>query len=145
MRLKKKPITHEDLLQDFLTDPAFAAAWAIEEPKAFLAANVLRLREGRSLTQADLARLAGMRQPRIAEIERGDANPQLDTVSKIAYALGASTAELLANPERTSHSEAGRSERVLRVQIERTERLSDSEPWKFLAGDAATDNFALAG
>lgn len=39
-----------------------------------------------------------MRQPRIAELERGDYNPRLDTIAKLAWALGTTPDALVADP-----------------------------------------------
>lgn len=71
--------------EEFPTDPAIAAE---VDPPHVLASNVYRLRKDRGLTQEQLAEAVGVRQPRIAEVERGDANPRLDTLAKLAYALG---------------------------------------------------------
>jgi DNA-binding XRE family transcriptional regulator len=60
-------------------NPAFVAAWDLIAPKVVVAANVSRLRHRRGTTQRQRAEAAGMRQPRIAEIESGLANPQIDT------------------------------------------------------------------
>ena len=60
-----------------------------------LASNVYRLRKDRGLTQEQLAEAVGVRQPRIAEVERGDSNPRLDTLEKLAFALGVPTFALL--------------------------------------------------
>ncbi|HSU16318.1 helix-turn-helix transcriptional regulator [Longimicrobium sp.] len=65
------------------------------DPPYILASNVLRVRNQRGLTQAQLAEAVGVAQPRIAEVERGDANPRLITLSKIAHALGITLPELL--------------------------------------------------
>lgn len=105
----EKPITHEELLREFQEDAAFAAAWAVERPKAHLAANVLRFRDARGWTQQELARRAQMRQPRIAEIERGDANPTLETISRIAHALGLSVDALVRDPDRGAEGAYRRS------------------------------------
>src|SRR5881409_2015473 len=45
-----------------------------------------RVRAG--LTQTELARRAGTSQARISELERGEANPTVDTLARIAAALG---------------------------------------------------------
>lgn len=57
--------------------------------KLVLARNVLRLRVQRGMTQTQLARAAGIAQPRIAEIENARANPRLDTLERVARAFGA--------------------------------------------------------
>ena len=55
-----------------------------------LAQTVHDLREKRGLTQADLARLVGTRQPNISRLERGEAAglPSLDLLGRVAAALG---------------------------------------------------------
>ncbi|HEU0079310.1 MAG TPA: helix-turn-helix transcriptional regulator [Longimicrobiaceae bacterium] len=78
--------------EEFPTDPAVAAE---VDPPHVLASNVYRLRKDRGLTQDQLAEAVGVRQPRIAEVERGDANPRLLTLSKLAFALGVPVAALL--------------------------------------------------
>lgn len=69
---------------------------ATVDPPFILAANVYRLRKAHGLTQRTLAQKVGVAQPRIAEIERGDANPTLGTLSLLAHALGVSVSELLS-------------------------------------------------
>ena len=78
--------------EELPTDPAIAAE---VDPPHVLASNVYRLRKDRGLTQEQLAEAVGVRQPRIAEVERGDANPRLLTLSKLAYALGVPVFALL--------------------------------------------------
>jgi transcriptional regulator with XRE-family HTH domain len=80
------------LEEEFPTDPAIAAE---VDPPHVLASNVYRLRKDRGLTQEQLAEAVGVRQPRIAEVERGDANPRLLTLARLAFALGVPVAALL--------------------------------------------------
>lgn len=53
-----------------------------------VAANVVRLRAEGKLSQRDLASKAGMSQPHIQMIEQGDRNPSLESVERLAIALG---------------------------------------------------------
>ena len=76
--------------------PELRAENEASRAKLALAANVNRLRREHSLSQSALARKSGTRQPHISEIERGAANPRLDTVAKLAAALGRTVAELYA-------------------------------------------------
>lgn len=80
--------------------PEVTEAAAEVDPPFVLASNVYRLRKHRGLTQEQLAKAVGVRQPRIAEVERGDANPRLDTLAKLARALGVPVAALL-DPDHT--------------------------------------------
>lgn len=81
--------------REFEGDPEFERERALLRARTNLAINLLRLRGQRGVTQTELAVRAGMRQPRIAEIESGDYNPRLDTVAKLAWALGVGPDELL--------------------------------------------------
>jgi transcriptional regulator with XRE-family HTH domain len=63
--------------------------------RAILAKNVRRLRLAKGLSQDALAADAGLFQKLISGIENGRANPELDTLGKIAAALGAHPRELL--------------------------------------------------
>jgi transcriptional regulator with XRE-family HTH domain len=65
------------------------------EIRAALAKNVRRLRMAKGLSQDALAADANQHQGLISEIENGRANPELDTLGKIAAALGVHPGELL--------------------------------------------------
>lgn len=94
----KGDLTLEELTAKLCENPEFAAAWAEDEPRVHLGGNVYRLRAAAGLTQLQLAEAAKMKQPRIAEIERGDGNPTLLTLARIAAALGVSPDRLLVDP-----------------------------------------------
>lgn len=86
----------EDFFERLASEvPAIADVSPEVDPPFILAGNVYRARTRRGLTQAQLAERVGVRQPRIAEIERGDANPRLDTIARVAHALGISVSALL--------------------------------------------------
>jgi len=63
--------------------------------RAVLAKNVRRLGLAKGLSQDALAADAGLFQKQISGIENGRANPELDTLGKIAAALGVHPSELL--------------------------------------------------
>lgn len=65
---------------------------------ANLADNIAKLREARGLTQAQIAKTAGIPRPTWANVESGGANPTLAVLLKIAEALQVSLEELLAPP-----------------------------------------------
>ena len=60
--------------------------------KATFGRNVRSLK----LSQADLADDAGIRRALVSEVERGEANPTLDSIVRIALALDVEPAELLS-------------------------------------------------
>lgn len=97
--------TTAGMIERLSRNPAFAERWAVEQQKSILAANVAKLRHERGLTQLDLAVDAGMKQPRIAEIESGEANPKLETLARIAAALGVSMGDLFADGESAGRTE----------------------------------------
>lgn len=59
-----------------------------------LGRRVKDLRLSLKMTQADLADEAEIRRALVSEIERGEANPTLDSIVRIATALGVESAEL---------------------------------------------------
>ena len=65
-----------------------------DTPRATFAANVVRLREDRGLTQEKLGWAAGLHQTEVARIEKGTRNPGFDTIIKVARGLGVPPAEL---------------------------------------------------
>lgn len=56
------------------------------------------IRQRRDLTQAELAEKVGVFQTAISQFEQGRAQPSIETLYRIAEALGVSAAELLENP-----------------------------------------------
>ena len=50
--------------------------------------KIRELREKRKLTQIELAKLAGISNTYLSDIERGRVNPSLKTLDKLARALG---------------------------------------------------------
>ena len=57
--------------------------------------NIKRLRRERGLTQKNLGELCGIAEPNIRKYENGKQNPKLETVEKIATALGVTAFELI--------------------------------------------------
>ena len=60
---------------------------AVEYMRAGLARKIIRQRRAAGLTQADLARKAGIRPETLNRIERGKATPDMPTVMKITRAI----------------------------------------------------------
>jgi transcriptional regulator with XRE-family HTH domain len=65
------------------------------EWEAIVGANIRRLRKAKGLTQEQLAHEAGMAMRYVAGVERGEENPSLRFLVKIAEALGTEPADLL--------------------------------------------------
>jgi transcriptional regulator with XRE-family HTH domain len=64
-----------------------------------LADRIQDLRQRRSITQADLARLASVPRSTIANLESGTGNPSLINLAKISSALSTSIEMLLTSPK----------------------------------------------
>jgi transcriptional regulator with XRE-family HTH domain len=77
--------------------------------RAVLASQVKGLRAERHLSQATLAERAGMHRTYLSSIERGRRNVPLDTVCRLAWALGVDLRDLLTPS--SSDEREGRSRR----------------------------------
>ena len=60
--------------------------------------NVERLRRRRGMDVSTFARVAGVTRPTVYKMERGEADPKLSYVRKVADALGVSVVDLLTPP-----------------------------------------------
>ncbi|PRQ03781.1 helix-turn-helix domain-containing protein [Enhygromyxa salina] len=69
-----------------------------EHVAANLAENIRSLRDGRGLSQGQLAKAAGIPRPTWTNLESGSANPTLAVLLKVAAALHVRLEELLAPP-----------------------------------------------
>lgn len=72
-------------------DPKLSVAWAIGQ-------RVLAIRERRGWTQQDLADRSEMARADITRLEAGKDAPKLDTLRRIAAALGLEVSDLLKGP-----------------------------------------------
>jgi ribosome-binding protein aMBF1 (putative translation factor) len=79
----------DDSLKRKLQNPEFRAAYDAEDKRIELVLQIIKLRQQRGMTQADLAKAIGTRQANVSRLERFDANLTLGTLEKVAQALGA--------------------------------------------------------
>jgi transcriptional regulator with XRE-family HTH domain/predicted RNase H-like HicB family nuclease len=63
--------------------------WVPVDPKLAVKLELRWMRDDMGLTQAELAKLAGVSQPAIAQLESPDSNPTIDTLNRVAGAMGA--------------------------------------------------------
>ena len=83
-----KTYRFDDVLAKQLKDPEFKKAWDDLAAEYDLAAEVIRMRMNRNLTQTQLARLVGTSQPAIARLESGNHNNvTLSFLYRVARAL----------------------------------------------------------
>lgn len=123
MKMPQDAVSARELFASIRDDnPEVARAERQMGSRLVIARNVLRLRARIGITQTELARRAGMAQPRIAEIEAGGVNTTVDTLDKLAVAFGVETASLLKAPR---VSEGARKEETITVHS----RPTDSKGW----------------
>lgn len=80
-------VKFDDILAEELKNEEFKKAFLQEKKRMDNAVALMLAREKQGYTQRELAELASVPQSTIARIEKG-ANTSIDTLSKIALALG---------------------------------------------------------
>ena len=93
----------KDYRRQLLEDPEVAAAHRRLQPKLELGRQILDLRLQRGWTQRELAQRAGTRQANISRLENGQLNPSVDTLQRVADALGVQLAVSLCEPDGQGH------------------------------------------
>ena len=79
--------TTDQLITEQMTDLASRAECERTVLARAVALRLVRYRSEHALSQRDLAKLLDMEQPQIARLERGDVNPTLETLMRLAGAL----------------------------------------------------------
>lgn len=67
---------------------AFKEAYSERKARIALACSIRETRSTKAYTQAEVARRSKVPQSVIARLESGEHSPSLNTLSKVAYALG---------------------------------------------------------
>ena len=70
----------------------------MSETRKFVGTRVRELRHDAKLTQEQLGERAGLSYKFVGEVERGVANPTLDTLDRLAAALGVGLVDLIRKP-----------------------------------------------
>ena len=78
----------DDLLAKELKNKEFRQAFEHDQERRALARQIRATRMVRKLTQQSVAKKASMPQSAIARLESGDHGVSLDTLSRVAHALG---------------------------------------------------------
>ena len=86
--MAEKRVTVDDWLKEELGDKEFRLLWNERQAAYRVARELLRLRKKQGLSQSEVARRAGLKQPAIARLESGAVKPTLDTIQRVAHALG---------------------------------------------------------
>jgi transcriptional regulator with XRE-family HTH domain len=81
--------THRQYIDEQIKkNPKFDETLANAEQEVAIAVELARLRERRGLSQTELAKRAGMKQPQIARLESGAHFPTFTTLQKLLGVLG---------------------------------------------------------
>lgn len=93
------------LSQDGVHDNALERCYLLgmDDVATRLGRNMRGLREGRSLTQAQMAKIAGLPRATWANLESGAANPTLSVLDRVATAFQVTIEELIAAPRSEAH------------------------------------------
>src|SRR5438270_10694487 len=86
--MKERDLTTTEALHaDDLNDPPDRVEWARTHLAHEVAQRVIAYRVEHHLTQTELARKLGMRQPHVARLEAGEHEPSLATLRRLAQVL----------------------------------------------------------
>lgn len=81
-------MTIEEDIAERMKSPQFRKAWHDLDAEFELAASMIKARERAGITQGELARKIGTKQPALSRLERGGfSNATVETLRKIADAL----------------------------------------------------------
>ena len=86
--MARKRVTVGEWLEEEMQEKEFRLLWREREAAYKMAGELLRLRKKQGLSQSEVARRAGLKQPAIARLESGAVKPTLDTIQRVAHALG---------------------------------------------------------
>ena len=78
----------DELKRKMLSDPAVREAYDALRPGMEIAVVVMRARRASGMTQAELATVSGVGLAAIRRLERGEADPRISTLRRIARASG---------------------------------------------------------
>ena len=87
--MPKKSTKYEDFKAQLLTDAEVRKEYEALEPQFRLIRDILLRRSELNLSQVQLAKLVGTKQPAMSRLERGDGNITINTLCRIADALDA--------------------------------------------------------
>jgi predicted transcriptional regulator len=78
----------ESVKADLMKDPSFPAEVQKLQPEYEIIKEIVKARIEQNITQEELAERAGTKQSNISRLERGNANPSLSFLKKVARGLG---------------------------------------------------------
>ena len=87
MRNRKNLIPFEKIHRDWMKDPEYRREYERLEPEFQIARALIDARVKKKMTQAEIARKAGTKQPVISRLEGAQGSPSLSLIKRIAKAL----------------------------------------------------------
>ncbi len=87
--------TWEDVQKELFTPEEIAES----NLRVQLMGEIIKARQDQGLSQKQLEEISGVAQPVIARMERGQTNPQLDTILKVLASLGKTLAVVPMSPK----------------------------------------------
>lgn len=80
----------DDFLQEQLQNPEFKKEYEELQPERAIIQAIIDARKNAGLTQKELAERTGIAQGDISKLERGNANPSVRTLKRLADGMGMS-------------------------------------------------------
>lgn len=80
--------TFDDYLAEQLKNPEFKKEYDALEPEFAIIQAMIDARKATGLTQKELSERTGIAQADISRLERGNANPSLKTLQRLAAGMG---------------------------------------------------------
>ncbi|MEA2222363.1 MAG: hypothetical protein QOH83_739 [Solirubrobacteraceae bacterium] len=87
MKLSEMKTNEQLLAEQLLSDPKFRAEWERTALARAVAVAVVSYRAKHDMSQRDIANVLAMTQPQVARLERGDVNPNMETLMRLAAGL----------------------------------------------------------
>ena len=79
---------YKETLNELLKDPEFKKEYDALEPEFAIMQAIIDARNESGLTQKELAKRTGITQADISRLEKGNANPSLKTLNRLAKGMG---------------------------------------------------------
>ena len=80
-------VKFDDFLQEQLQDPEFRKEYEVFQPERAIIQTIIDARKQSGLTQKELSERTGIAQGDISKLERGNANPSIRTLQKLAAGM----------------------------------------------------------
>lgn len=87
MKNKPRTIPFEKIQREWMKDPEFRREYEKLEPEFQIARALIDARIKKNMTQAEIAKKAGTKQPVISRLEGAQGSPSLSLIKRIAQAL----------------------------------------------------------